>query len=97
MPIFSCLFSHKVPKFSNFKPPIVHPLKIIYHHFAETLTFHAAKVLFFFELCKKNRNKVKNDNYKLAKWGKGLLFTVYCLLFTVYRLLFTVYELMCVL
>ena len=30
-------------------------------------TFAGAKLQQIFDMCKKNRNKVKNDNYELAK------------------------------
>jgi hypothetical protein len=33
-------------------------------------TFAGAKLQLFFDMCKKNRNKVKNVNYDLAKEGK---------------------------
>ena len=32
---------------------------------------HGAKLLLFSDLCKKNRHKVKNDNFDLSKSGKS--------------------------
>ena len=31
---------------------------------------HGAKLLLLFDMCKKNRNKIQNDNYELAKRRK---------------------------
>ena len=37
------------------------------HHKSRNNQIAGAKLQLFFDMCKKNRNKVKNDNYELAK------------------------------